>query len=53
MRKAGVPKPGARIFETVRQFYTLTISANLSLSDKLQIDVKTGQKTFVSALRLD
>lgn len=50
MRTAGIPKPGGTIFETVRQFYTVTISGNLSLSDKLRVELKTGQKAFVSAL---
>jgi len=33
------PKPGARIFEVLRSHYTLTLSGNLSLSDKLKIEV--------------
>jgi hypothetical protein len=53
LRKSGVGSPGPRIFETVRQFYTVTVAGNLSLSEKLRIEVKSPQKLFISALPQD
>jgi Mg-chelatase subunit ChlD len=50
LRKSGAGDPGPRIFETMRQHYTLTVSGNLSLSDKLRVDVRSPKKLFVSAL---
>lgn len=50
LRKSGAGDPGARVFETVRQFYTVTVSGNLSLSDKLRVEVRSKNKVFVSAL---
>ncbi len=53
MHKSGATKPGARIFEVLRSHYTLSISGNLGLSDKLKIEVKRPGKLFISALALD
>ncbi len=53
MRKSVGTKPGARIFEVLRSHYTLDISGNLGLSDKLKVEVKRPGKPFVSALPLD
>jgi VWFA-related protein len=50
LRKAGVNPPGPRIFESLRQYYMVTVSGNLSLSDKLRVEVKSPQQLFVSAL---
>ena len=50
LKKSGISSPGPRIFETMRQFYTVTVSGNLSLSDKAKVDVRSVQKAFVSAL---
>jgi VWFA-related protein len=50
LKRAESGAPGPRIFDTVRQFYTLTLSGNLSLSDKLRVEVRSRQKVFVSAL---
>jgi VWFA-related protein len=50
LRKSGAGSPGPRIFETVRQFYTVTISGNFAPTDKLKVEVRSQQKVFVSAL---
>ncbi len=50
LRKEGVNPPGARIFESLRQYYTVTVSGNLSLGEKLRVEVRSPQKLFVSAL---
>jgi VWFA-related protein len=52
MRKSAGNKPGARIFEVLRSHYTLSVTGNLGLSDKLKVEVKRP-KLFVSALALD
>lgn len=49
LKKSG-GAPGPRIFETVRRYYTVTVSGNLSLSDRLRVEVRSPQKAFVSAL---
>lgn len=53
MRKSAGPKTGARIFEVLRSHYTLSVTGNLGLSDKLKVEVKRPGKLFVSALALD
>lgn len=50
LKKAGVDAPGQRIFETLRRFYTVTVSGNRALSDKLRVEVRSPQKLFISAL---
>lgn len=44
--------PG-RIFEALRGFYTITISGNLGLGEKVKVEVKGREKLLVSALPLD
>lgn len=53
MKRAGEPKPGPRVFEVARAHYTLTVSGNLSMGDKVRVEVKRPDKVFVSALPLD
>ena len=45
--------PAARIFETMRGAYTLTLSGNLPPGERLKIEVNLPGKHFVSALPLD
>ncbi|MFN3325750.1 MAG: hypothetical protein ACK5AZ_19815 [Bryobacteraceae bacterium] len=53
LSKASKEPPGPRIFEVLRAHYTLTLTGNLSLGDKLKIEVKRPGKFFVSALALE
>ena len=53
MKKASDAAPGARIFEVIRGHYTLTVSGNLGLGEKVKIEVKHPEKLLVSALPLD
>jgi VWFA-related protein len=53
LKRASAEAPGARIFEVLRAHYTLTLSGNLALSERMKIDVKRPEKTFVSALTLE
>jgi len=53
MRKSAKELPGARIFEVLRSYYTLTVAGNLSLGEKIKIEVKRPEKLFASALPLD
>ncbi len=53
MRKSLNGPPGSRIFEVMRSHYTLTLSGNLSLGDKLKIEVARPGKLLVSALPLE
>jgi VWFA-related protein len=53
MRKSSNTAPGPSIFEVLRSHYTLTISGNLSLGEKLRVEVHRPEKVFVSALPLE
>ena len=53
MRKMAQGAPGARIFTPLRSYYTLTVSGNLGLGDKVKVEVKGADKPFVSALPLE
>jgi VWFA-related protein len=53
IRKAGNAEPGAKIFETVRAHYVLTLTGNLGLGEKLRVEVKRAPKAQVSALALE
>ena len=53
MKKTGSAQPGPRVFEVVRSHYTLTLSGNLDVSEKLKIEVSQSPKAQVSALPLD
>jgi Mg-chelatase subunit ChlD len=45
--------PSRRVFEVMRSHYTLTLAGNLSVTDRLKIEVNRQGKYFVSALPLD
>ena len=53
MKKIGDDQVGLRVFDALRSHYTLTMSGNLRLGEKLKVDVKGQQKLQVSALPLD
>jgi VWFA-related protein len=53
MKRVSPDPPGAQIFEVLRAHYTLTLSGNLALSERLKIDVKRPERLFVSALTLE
>ena len=53
MRKTLTGAPGPRIFEVLRSHYTLTLTGNLSLGEKLKIEVQRPGKFLVSALPLE
>ncbi len=53
MKKVGDDKIGPRVFDALRSHYTLTLSGNLRLGEKLKVDVKGQQKVQVSALPLE
>jgi VWFA-related protein len=51
----GVPQSesAARVFQVARSAYTLTLSGNLALGDRVRIEVKRPGRVFVSGLPLD
>ncbi|MBZ5581502.1 MAG: VWA domain-containing protein [Acidobacteriia bacterium] len=53
MRKADKAEPAKRVFEALRAHYTLTVSGNLGLSEKLKVEVKSAPKAQVSAMALE
>jgi VWFA-related protein len=53
LRKILKDPPGKPIFEVLRSRYTLTIGGNLSLGERLKVEVKRPGKLFVSALALE
>jgi VWFA-related protein len=53
MMRASEEEPGPRIFEVVRSFYSLTLTGNLALGDRVKIEVKRPEKLIVSGLPLD
>lgn len=53
MKRAADGPPGPRIFEVLRAHYTLTVSGNLGLGEKLKLEVKRPEKLFVSVLPLE
>lgn len=53
MKKSSNAPPGAAIFEVLRSHYTLTVSGNLSMGEKLKVEVRRPDKLFVSALPLE
>jgi VWFA-related protein len=53
MRKGIEGPPGPRIFEVVRSHYTLTLSGNLSLGERVKIEVQRPGKLMASHLPLD
>jgi hypothetical protein len=53
MRKTLTGPPGPRIFEVLRSHYTLTLGGNLSLGERLKIEIQRPGKFLVSALPLE
>jgi VWFA-related protein len=53
LKRASADQPGQRVFEVLRSHYTLTVSGNLGLGEKLKVDVKRPEKAQVSALTLE
>jgi len=53
MQKAGDKNVGAKIFEVLRAHYTVTVGGNLSLGEKLRVEVKRQEKVFASALPVE
>jgi VWFA-related protein len=53
LRKILKDAPGKPIFEVLRSRYTLTINGNLSLGEKLKVEVKRPGKLFVSSLAVE
>jgi Mg-chelatase subunit ChlD len=53
MHKSMKDLPGARIFEVLRSHYDLTLTGNLSLGEKLKVDIQRPGKFLVSALPLE
>jgi len=51
-RHLGGP-PGERVFQVLRSCYTLTVAGNLSLGEKIKVEVKRSGKYMVSWLPLD
>jgi VWFA-related protein len=50
MKKAGTDQPGPRVFEVLRTHYLVTVATNLSLGDRLKVEIKRPEKLLVSAL---
>jgi VWFA-related protein len=53
MQKSGEKEIGPKIFEVLRAHYTVTVAGNLSLGEKLRVEVKRTEKLFASALPLE
>jgi len=53
MHKSMSGPPGARIFEVLRSHYDLTLGGNLSLGEKLRVEIQRPGKFLVSALPLE
>jgi VWFA-related protein len=53
MRKTSVEPAGPRIFDVLRAHYTLTLAGNLSLGEKVKVEIKRPEKLFASILPLD
>jgi VWFA-related protein len=54
MRKAGAEQqPGERVFNVVRGHYVVSVAGNLSLGEKLRVEVRKPEKLQVSAMPVD
>jgi len=53
MKKAGEKDPGARIFQVLRAHYVLTVGGNLSLGEKVRVEIRPREKLFASALPVE
>jgi len=53
VRKASAGDAGPRVFEVLRSHYTLTVTGNLGLGEKLKVEVKRPEKLQTSAMSLE
>ena len=53
MKRGTKAPPGPRIFEVLRSHYTLTLSGNLSLGERIKVEAGRPGRWMVSALPLD
>ena len=53
MKKTSDSLPGPRIFEVLRSHYTLTVAGNLSLGEKVKVEIKRPERLFASVLPLE
>lgn len=53
MKKTLDTSPGPRIFEALRSYYTVTVAGDLSLGEKVKVEIKRPEKLFASVLPLD
>jgi VWFA-related protein len=53
LQRAGENSPSALIFSAMRSHYTLTITGNLGLGEKLRVEIKRPEKAQASVLALD
>ncbi len=53
MKKSGSQQPGPVVFEVLRSHYTLTVGGNLSLGEKLKVEIHRPEKLFISVLPLE
>ncbi|MCC6858056.1 MAG: VWA domain-containing protein [Bryobacterales bacterium] len=53
MKRASEEPPGPRILRVLRSHYTLTVTGNLGLGEKVKVEVKRPEKLFISALPLE
>jgi VWFA-related protein len=53
MKRASPAPPGPRIFEVLRAHYTLTLSGNLALGERIRVEVTRPGRWLVSALPLE
>jgi VWFA-related protein len=53
MQKSGAKDVGVKIFEVLRAHYMVTVGGNLSVGEKLRVEVKRPEKLFASALPVE
>jgi VWFA-related protein len=53
MKKSGENNPGGKIFEVLRAHYTLTVAGNLSLGERVKVEVNRKEKLFASVLPIE
>ena len=53
MSKTSAEPPGPRIFDVLRGHYVLTLAGNLSLGEKVKVEIRRPEKLFASVLPLE
>jgi len=53
MKKSSAEMPGPRIFDVLRSHYTLTLTGNLTLGEKLKVEARRPEKLFASGSPLE